>query len=60
MKLPKFYHELRKKVETEHSRIYTKVKKLATDVGSKEEMPLVIHGRQTRSNPVLMTTGERL
>ena len=47
----KFYHELRKKVETEHSRIYTNAKKLATDVGSKEEMPRVIHGRQTRSNP---------
>ena len=26
-------------------------KKLATDVGSKEEMPRVIHGRQTRPNP---------
>ena len=47
----KFYHHLRENVDAEHSRVYAKAKKLAADVGSKEEMPRVVSGRQTRANP---------
>ena len=42
------YIKLKENIEVEHNRIYLKVKKLAEEIGSKEEMPCIIQGRQTR------------
>ena len=46
------YKMMRENVVTQHDKIYSKALKLADDIGSKEDMPRIIRGRQTmRPNP---------
>ena len=49
----KYYQMVRINVDSEHDRIYSQAKKLASDVDSEEKMPRVHGGRQTRSNPAV-------
>ena len=38
-------------MDDEHTKMYEKALKLASDIGSEENMPRIIRGRQTRPNP---------
>ena len=46
------YKRMREHVSTQHNSVYSKALKLADDIGSNEDMPRILKGRQTmRSNP---------
>ena len=46
------YKRMREDVSTQHNSVYSKALKLADDIGSNEDMPRLLKGRQTmRSNP---------
>ena len=38
-------------MDDEHTKMYTKALKLASDIGCEENIPRIIRGRQTRPNP---------
>ena len=45
------YMDMRNNVDKQHTKMYEKALKLASDIGCEENMPRIIRGRQTRPNP---------